>query len=330
MRSPFTARLCEILGENLDSSDAVGATVLGWEGDPDADALALRLVGGLHALVLSAKTPQLVAAYPEGPNYGDEDVLWPAIAETLNEHSAYLLDFLKSPPQTNEVGRSAVLFSGFQTVVAACGLPLITLELGASGGVNAFWNHYAYDLGGAVWGAVDAPLKLVPEWSGPVPPLGALTVARRAACDQSPVDASVEAARLRLRAYVWPDQLDRRHRLEAALDHLVADGFKVEKADAGEWAERQLAALTPGHTTVLYHSVFWQYLTDAVKDRVRRAAKGAADQASAEAPFAWLSMELNYDKGCAELSLRLWPGGEKRLLADCDPHGKWIRWLVEG
>ena len=68
MRSPFTARLCEILGENLDSSDAVGATVLGWEGDPDADALALRLVGGLHALVLSAKTPHLVAAYPEGPN----------------------------------------------------------------------------------------------------------------------------------------------------------------------------------------------------------------------------------------------------------------------
>ena len=108
----------------------------------------------------------------------------------------------------------------------------------------------------------------------------------------------------------------------------MTEGFKVDKADAGEWAERQLAALSPGHTTVLYHSVFWQYLDEATQQRIRTAAQGAGAQASDDTPFAWLSMELQPEKQCAGLFLRLWPGGEKRLLADCDPHGKWIRWLA--
>lgn len=329
MGSPFTADLCELLGDKLSADDPVGRVVLGWEGNSVGlvDALALRLVGGLHALVLSGEAPALASMYPEGDKAGDLSDLWPAIVRTFESHTAFLLDFIKSPPQTNEVGRSAVLFAGFQTIVADTGLPLVTLELGASGGANVFWDHYAYELGGVSWGRKDAPVKLAPDWSGPVPALGDLHVASRAACDQNPFDMAVEAERLRLRSYIWPDQLERRHRLEAAIDHLVAAGFKVEAADAGAWAEEKLATLTPGHATVLYHSVFWQYLGDAVKERIRRAIDGAAAQASPEAPFAWLSMELDLEKVCALLRVRLWPSGEERVLAECDPHGKWVSWL---
>lgn len=329
MGSPFTADLCELLGDKLSADNPVGRAVLGWEGNTEAfvDALALRLVGGLHALVLSGDAPELASMYPEGDKAGDLSNLWPAIAQTFEAHTAFLLDFIKSPPQTNEVGRSAVLFAGFQTIACETGLPLVTLELGASGGANVFWDHYAYELGGVSWGRKDAPVKLVPDWSGPVPVLGGLHVASRAACDQNPFDTAVDAERLRLRSYIWPDQLERRHRLEAAIDHLVAAGFKVEAADAGAWAEEKLAMLMPGHATVLYHSVFWQYLDDAVKEQIHRATERAAAQASPEAPFAWLSMELDLEKVRAGLNLQLWPGGEKRVLADCDPHGKWIRWL---
>lgn len=50
--SPFTARLLEAVGAMLDRSTRTGRTMLDWPGDPAplADALALRLAGGLHAM----------------------------------------------------------------------------------------------------------------------------------------------------------------------------------------------------------------------------------------------------------------------------------------
>ena len=47
------------LAEGLTEASAVGAKVLGWTGDPTgmADALPLRLAGGLHALVLTGQDP---------------------------------------------------------------------------------------------------------------------------------------------------------------------------------------------------------------------------------------------------------------------------------
>ena len=59
--SPFTARLCTLAAERLTEETPVGATILGWPGNPDGtgDALALRLAGTLHALVRSRRDPAL-------------------------------------------------------------------------------------------------------------------------------------------------------------------------------------------------------------------------------------------------------------------------------
>jgi hypothetical protein len=50
MDAPITARVCTALAEALDRGSETGRRVLDWPGEPVADALALRLVGGLHAL----------------------------------------------------------------------------------------------------------------------------------------------------------------------------------------------------------------------------------------------------------------------------------------
>ena len=50
MAAPVTARICTALAHGLDRESATGRRVLDWAGEPVADALALRLVGGLHAL----------------------------------------------------------------------------------------------------------------------------------------------------------------------------------------------------------------------------------------------------------------------------------------
>lgn len=77
---PLTARVLRVLADSLDQG-AVAGCVLNWSGDPapQADALALRLAGGLHALVLSGADPDLAAAYADGT----ETALRAALVKTL-------------------------------------------------------------------------------------------------------------------------------------------------------------------------------------------------------------------------------------------------------
>ena len=64
--SPFTARHCNLLAEQLDSNGAVGNKELTWQGDPTGrgGALALRLCGALHALGIEGLPVELRQAYP--------------------------------------------------------------------------------------------------------------------------------------------------------------------------------------------------------------------------------------------------------------------------
>ena len=86
--SPFTARLCRLLPGMLDVKTATGRRVLDWPGDPLADALALRLCGGLHALVLAKADAELLAAYP--PNDVDDEALGKALAGAIRRNDPFL------------------------------------------------------------------------------------------------------------------------------------------------------------------------------------------------------------------------------------------------
>jgi hypothetical protein len=325
--SPFTARLLELAAERLDRAGALSRTVLGWRGDPLADALALRLAGGLHALVLSGAAPELAAAYPGGARADDPAALWPEVAQALEAHADYLGRFLERPPQTNEVARSAVLLGGFLTVAAETGLPFRLLEIGASAGLNLLFDAYAYDLADASWGPQDAPLRLSPTWEGALPVLVPVEIRARSGCDRAPIDPRRPDDCLRLRAYVWADQPARRHRLEAALDVVAGTDLRVERADAADWVERHLAEPVSGAATVLFHSIVWQYLPRETRDRVAAAIARGGRRAAPDSPLAWLRMEPAADRAHAELRLTLRPGADERLLAHADYHGRWVRWL---
>jgi hypothetical protein len=325
--SPFTAGLLWLLAERLDETGALGRAVLDWRGDPGADALALRLAAGLHVLVLSGAAPELAAVYPGGPRADDPGALGPALDRAIEAHSAAIAGFLARPPQTNEVGRSAVLLGGFLMIAAETGLPLRLLEIGASAGLNLIWDAYGYDLAGASWGPPDAAVRLRPQWQGALPPLVPVAVAGRRGCDRQPVDPRAPGDRLRLCAYVWADQADRRRRLEAALDLAAERGVRVERADAGVWTGARLRAAAPGAATVLCHSIVWQYLPPDAQRRIAAALARAAACVTAAGPLAWLRMEPAPDARHAELRLTLWPGGRERLLAEADYHGRWVRWL---
>jgi len=139
MGSPLMARLMSGLAEALRPGDPVSDLVLTWPGDPSsrAESVPLRLAGGLHALVLTERAPDLAAAYAQGTDPTDLAVL------AIRQHAAFLMDWLASPPQTNEVRRSAPLIAAAHWLTARFGLPMILSELGASAGLNLLWDRYA-------------------------------------------------------------------------------------------------------------------------------------------------------------------------------------------
>jgi|SRR5579872_6327724 len=311
-----------------DLAGATGGLFAPWRGATYRqlidEAVALRFLGALHDLALSGEDADLTASFP--PAADDPQTAWRAARAAIERHGERLAAFMTHEPQTNEVRRSACLLPGFLTVAAELGLPLRCLEAGASAGLNQLWNRYGYDLGAAGrWGDPASPVQLSTDWSGPVPGLAStVAVAETRACDRNPIDLADPAQRRRLKAYLWPDQAERIARFDAAV--AIAAGVRVEKADAAAWIAAN-AAPRQGVATVVFHSIFWQYLPAATQGAIRHALERHGATATASAPLAWFRMEPPADQPIPiELRLTLWPGGEERLLAEVQAHGAWIAW----
>jgi hypothetical protein len=294
-----------------------------------SDAVPLRLLGALHDRALGGDDGALAAAYPTDTSSGDPRAAWTAALAAMSTDPERLSRFMDHEPQTNEVRRSACLLPGFLALASATGLPMRIFELGASAGLNQLWDRYAYELGDVgAWGDPDSPVRVPTDWRGAPPALEArIEVVERAACDRKPVDLTDAAARRRLRAYVWADQRDRLQRLDAAIAVALAAGTSVEAADAVHWTRRRVAPRA-GAVTVLFHSVFWQYMPPESQTALAQAIEEIGAMASPSAPFAWLRMEpAPNDMASMQLRLSLWPSGSDTHLATVHPHGAWVEWL---
>jgi hypothetical protein len=315
--SPLMAQLMAGLAERLSPGTRVSDHVLGWPGDPSAkaDSLPLRLAGGLHALVLTGKDPDLAAAYAAANTDPTEAAL-----AAIQRHPDFLLDWLKSPPQTNEVRRSAPLIAAAHWLTARFGLPLILSELGASAGLNLLWDHYALSIQGQTFGPADPALTLTPDWTGPLPLAARPRVIDRRGIDLNPLDPVTD--RLRLLAYLWPDQPDRIARTRAALHLAARVRPPVDKGDAADWLETRLRSPNSSALHLIFHTVAWQYFPPATQSRALRAMEAAGRLA----PLAHLSLEADEDTPGAALTLTLWPGNETIALGRTDFHGRWVDW----
>lgn len=331
--SPFTAALLEAAADSLRRGGFLRQAIGDWPGDPMMDVLPLRIAGALHGAVLAGKSDGLAKAYPKEGRMGDAAAAWSIGEGFLESNPQWLAQWLASPPQTNEVRRSCGLIAGLFVIARKFGRPLALLELGASAGLNQNLDAFAYRNDVWQWGAHD-DIVIDTEWRGAPPPVGLLEIASRAACDQNPLDVSRAEDRLKLAAYVWPDQHDRMKRLQAAMNLARTRRSLVEKADAAAWTAARLAELRPGYVTVVYHSVFYLYPPPETRRKIAAAIETAGvERATADAPLAWLRFELEAliggppDSKRMLLDLVTWPGGERRILAEVDPHGRHVAWL---
>ena len=337
--SPFTAALCRTLGEGLERSSAIEEEIFAWRGDPGphADSVPLRVAGALHYLVRAGRAAELAQLYPPHA-LPDPARLLAAARRLLREDAAFVHEFLRHPPQTNEIGRSAALIAGWLEIAARTRQPLHLFELGASAGLNLIAERYAYRFGEVSWIAArdgregaraePAALTLKCGWTGASPAVQApLSVRSRRGCDRHPLNVADPAQRERLMAYVWADQTERLARLEAAIVAMRANSVSIERADAADWIESVLPpSAQPGVTRVVFHSVFWSYLDRTSQERIAKCLTAVGATASGDAPLAWLRFELGTKDEPASLRLTLWPGGADERLARAHPHGAWVRW----
>ncbi len=233
-------------------------------------------------------------------------------------------------PQTNEVGRAAALIGGLLHVVADNDRPLRLVEIGASAGLNLRADRFRVELAdGRSVGPASSPVVLRDPWRGPLPPLRPrLDVVEWLGCDVAPLDITTTEGRLRLTSYVWPDQPERLERLRGALQLAAEVPATVEQVGAADFLDR--LTLQDGTTTVVWHSVMWQYLDPADQDRAEERLAELGSQASDRAGFARLLLEPRRRTPGADheflVVLQSWPGGEERLLGSAHPHGLPTTW----
>ncbi|MEO1422238.1 MAG: DUF2332 family protein [Pseudomonadota bacterium] len=325
--SPFTAAMCRTLGDVLGEG-AFARAIANWPGDPAQDALALRACGAFHGLA-RAGHPRLAEIYP--PASPSEALFVNTVREVAIADAEHLLPWLTSAPQTNEVGRSGIVLGAALQLSAEFGLPMEILEVGASAGVNLFFDQYGYDLGqGRRWGGNAVDVGIACTWEGSPPSLDhEVTVVARAGSDLTPVDARDQEARERMLAYIWPDQAERQARAAGALATVARSDVRVEAASADDWLSEKLARpQQDGRLRLLFHTIMWQYLPDEVARRAEAAIAAAGARATAGAPFARFAMEADDTPRSAALTLTVWPGGTVRSLGRGDFHGRSADWTL--
>jgi hypothetical protein len=316
------AELLRRAAEDVEAGGPAWDLLAPHAAQPGTAALALRFLAALRRLVLDGRLPELAWFYggaaPEGA--------WPEFRAALVSHREELAPLVARPCQTNEVGRSAALLGGFLEVAAAWKRPLRLLEIGASAGLNLRWDRYRYEAPGRAWGDPDSPVCLAGHFVEPPPMLPARApVAERSGCDLRPLDATTAEGALSLASFVWPSRPERMTLLRGALEVARQVPAAIEQAGAGEWLARKLAKPVLGVVTVVFHSVFVQYVARPERERILSVLRNAGRTAAVDAPVVWLRMEPG--PAAFEVRLTAWPGGRERLLATSGPHGRDVRWL---
>ena len=241
-----------------------------------------------------------------------------AVKETIRERAT----------QTNEVGRLATLTPVFAQIAEDSG-PLSLIEVGASAGLCLFPDRYDYawpPLGGLTGSG--GPV-LTAEVRGEMPiPARRPDVAWRGGADLNPLDVHDDDSMQWLTNLVWPEQEERRDRLERAVEIARADPPSITQGDLFEALPDLLAEAAQHGTPVVFHSAVIAYLDDEPRGRFHDlmaglVADGTCRWVSNEAPrvLPRITDDLTVPAGQFVLGL------DGRPVALTHAHGHAIDWL---
>lgn len=314
---------------------------IGIADDPELLALAAHarpeqpvpnlLFGAVHFLLLKG-TPHPLAKFYPGMTNGTvtSDNPFPYFRAFCLEHRAEIEQIIATHlVQTNEVRRCALLLPAF-TMVTQRGQnrPLSLIEIGASAGLNLFWDQYGYDYAdGQQYGNRQSPVQLTCRLRGDkCPPLPSTMpqVATRIGIDLNPIDVRDEEATLWLRALIWPEQEYRATLLQRALQEAQKHPPQLIAGDALEQLPTIIATVPPNTTLCLFHTfVLNQFSPQAREQLDTLIAHHAAQRDIYVVSITWLVGEM------PQLGLATYTSQSKteQTLAYCSGHGHTLQWL---
>lgn len=298
--------------------------------NPVHDAIPLRFLGAIHREVLRGRFTGLQRHYASmggapGPTLLDD------LRDTIVLCSDALRAGLAQQVQTNEVGRSLVLLSLSHWLGKMGKSEFDLLEIGSSAGLNLCFGEYCADTGAGMMGTAGSTVSFDADWfiKAPVVSPHPAVPVRAVGCDPFPIDVGDDEQAMRLLSFVWPDQIERITRLRSAIDIARRVRPTVVKASADAWLKDVLATRLT-RTTVVFHSIVWQYLGREVQDNVRRILAIAGRSATSETPLLWVRMEPAGP--IADVRVDIWNGTdddpEQLLLAEIGYHGRGVRWML--
>jgi len=315
---------------------------------PAPQRIPVTLFAAIHDLLLAEPDAELAQWYPNLTAEPRRDDPVPTAVAFCTARRGPLVELVRTrTPQTNEIGRCALLLLGLSQIFEEVG-SLAQLDVGASAGLNLLSDHYAYDYAGHRLGDGHPLLtcEVRPSTSGPrlvepvETPVGVPRVlpviTSRLGLDRNPIDLTDPEQVRWLEACVWPDQADRFERLRAAIAVAKQVGVEVVRGDAVDDLASALDRLGTGHPVVTGSWVL-SYLAPPRQQQFL----AELDRLGAARDLSWVSLEepsattgLSWPSGLAGGSLSVvrlvtWRSGvrSEQFLAEGHPHGYWFRWL---
>ncbi len=298
------------------------------EGQPPPNLL----FGAVHALLLAGEDHRLRAFYPtctERALDPSEEAPFPAFREFCLANEERIRELVSSRRvQTNEVGRSAVLFPAFKSIETG-EKPIAIVEIGTSAGLNLYWDRFRYEYEGEETdGEFDSPVTIESTVRGDRPPLDARIpqIDRRIGIDINTLDITDPADARWLKALVIPDQQDRFERLDTAIDHLADERPTLIEGDALELLPDVLSEIPERFDVVVFSTLVLYQLRDDQITRLREILAAERQRRTVH----WLSNDPSEPETPPTYRhVRFGSEQTQRQLATYKAHGEWIEWLDE-
>lgn len=308
--------------------------------------LPVLLFAAVHDQVLLTPDCELGDWYPsvrrgDGASVRTDDASDAFAAMCAERRAAIESTIATRTVQTNETGRAAFLRFGIAAAVERCDANSVALvDVGSSAGLNLCLDRYRVDYqpGGSA-GPHDSPVRIPCQTAAGfmVPMLPPIAV--RVGIDQSPIDITDADGARWLLAGVWPDQIGRFERLQAAMALAATTEFTLVAGDAVADLGPLVDRVPDDQLPIVMVSWVLNYLSPSARaDFVK-----ALDRIGTQRPLAWIwaespagTAELPWpanlvapdapplNSGATQLMLSTWRDGVRRdeHLAICHPHGR--------
>ncbi len=259
---------------------------------------------------------------------------YPLFREFCLKHTQDLLEILPfARLQTNEPQRCLPLLFAFHLVFERQGrLPLALIEIGSSMGLNLNWPYYGYH-NAESWhvGDSSSPVQLCATFEGtyrPSLPLSLPTIASIEGIEMLPLDRASETDIAWVRACIWPEEVERYSRLDAALRIAEQHPPRIHPGDACEILPSLLSTIPSSQTLCIWHSFALNQGSEEVKEHIEEIL--AAESYDRE--IYRISLEVDREAGGKpRLELFTYRNGQldqHEWLANSAIHGETVEWLL--